>query len=44
MNEYEVFERTAIGLPLLDSFIKESARLTPVEASESSTISKHPEQ
>ncbi|KAI1778213.1 cytochrome P450 [Hypoxylon cercidicola] len=30
--EYEDFERTAIGLPLLDSFIKESARLTPVES------------
>lgn len=32
-GEYSVFERTAQGLPLLDSFIKESARLTPVEAS-----------
>ncbi|KAF4633231.1 hypothetical protein G7Y89_g4888 [Cudoniella acicularis] len=29
---YADFERTATGLPLLDSFIKESARLTPVEA------------
>ncbi|RYP11200.1 hypothetical protein DL765_007853 [Monosporascus sp. GIB2] len=29
---YEEFERTSTGLPLLDSFIKESARLTPVEA------------
>lgn len=29
---YEEFERTGRGLPLLDSFIKESARLTPVEA------------
>ncbi|KAI0396783.1 cytochrome P450 [Xylariaceae sp. FL0594] len=29
---YEQFERTGLGLPLLDSFIKESARLTPVEA------------
>lgn len=32
-DQYSVFERTAQGLPLLDSFIKESARLTPVEAS-----------
>lgn len=31
-KEYMHFERTANGLPLLDSFIKESARLTPVEA------------
>ncbi|KAH8766056.1 cytochrome P450, partial [Diaporthe sp. PMI_573] len=30
--EYAEFERTAKGLPLLDSFIKESARLTPVES------------
>jgi cytochrome P450 len=29
---YAEFERTGTGLPLLDSFIKESARLTPVEA------------
>ncbi|KAK6223444.1 hypothetical protein LQW54_000562 [Pestalotiopsis sp. IQ-011] len=29
---YEEFEQTALGLPLLDSFIKESARLTPVES------------
>ncbi|KAI9155657.1 Ent-kaurene oxidase [Paramyrothecium foliicola] len=29
---YAEFERTGLGLPLLDSFIKESARLTPVEA------------
>ncbi|KAL7621976.1 hypothetical protein AAE478_007477 [Parahypoxylon ruwenzoriense] len=29
---YADFERTARGLPLLDSFIKESARLTPVES------------
>ncbi|OTA90309.1 hypothetical protein M434DRAFT_390630, partial [Hypoxylon sp. CO27-5] len=28
---YEAFERAGDGLPLLDSFIKESARLTPVE-------------
>ncbi|POS73986.1 ent-kaurene oxidase [Diaporthe helianthi] len=30
--EYGEFERTSRGLPLLDSFIKESARLTPVES------------
>ncbi|KAI1273034.1 cytochrome P450 [Xylaria sp. FL0933] len=29
---YAEFERTGQGLPLLDSFIKESARLTPVES------------
>ncbi|KAG6357424.1 hypothetical protein INS49_013301 [Diaporthe citri] len=29
---YSEFERTGRGLPLLDSFIKESARLTPVES------------
>jgi cytochrome P450 len=29
---YTGFERTGTGLPLLDSFIKESARLTPVES------------
>ncbi|KAF3000341.1 hypothetical protein E8E14_002268 [Neopestalotiopsis sp. 37M] len=29
---YEDFQRTNSGLPLLDSFIKESARLTPVES------------
>lgn len=29
---YQDFERTGQGLPLLDSFIKESARLTPVES------------
>jgi hypothetical protein len=33
--QYDLFERTARGLPLLDSFIKESARLTPVESCES---------
>lgn len=32
---YKEFERTGQGLPLLDSFIKESARLTPVESSKS---------
>ncbi|KAI1158001.1 cytochrome P450 [Nemania serpens] len=31
-TSYEDFERTGRGLPLLDSFIKESARLTPVES------------
>ncbi|KAI1334212.1 cytochrome P450 [Xylariaceae sp. FL0016] len=30
--QYGDFERTGRGLPLLDSFIKESARLTPVES------------
>lgn len=35
--KYIEFSKTAEGLPLLDSFIKESARLTPVEASKSST-------
>ena len=33
-KSYEEFEHTGYGLPLLDSFIKESARLTPVESSE----------
>jgi hypothetical protein len=31
---YGGFEKTAQGLPLLGSFIKESARMTPVESSE----------
>ncbi|KAI1400860.1 cytochrome P450 [Hypoxylon fuscum] len=31
-REYDVFLRTGCGLTLLDSFIKESARLTPVES------------
>ncbi|KAF2031754.1 cytochrome P450 [Setomelanomma holmii] len=31
-TRYAAFERTGTGLPLLDSFIKESARLTPVES------------
>ncbi|EHK96392.1 putative Ent-kaurene oxidase [Glarea lozoyensis 74030] len=31
-DAYSEFERTGKGLPLLDSFIKESARLTPVES------------
>ncbi|KAK4646173.1 hypothetical protein QC761_0040050 [Podospora bellae-mahoneyi] len=31
-NHHLDFEHTAQGLPLLDSFIKESARLTPTEA------------
>ncbi|KAI2622660.1 cytochrome P450 [Hypomontagnella submonticulosa] len=30
--QYGAFEATGKGLPLLDSFIKESARLTPVES------------
>ncbi|KAL1962096.1 hypothetical protein VTN77DRAFT_563 [Rasamsonia byssochlamydoides] len=30
--QYAEFERTGQGLPLLDSFIKESARLTPIES------------
>ncbi|KAK5652129.1 hypothetical protein OQA88_10771 [Cercophora sp. LCS_1] len=30
--QYTRFEQTGQGLPLLDSFIKESARLTPVES------------
>jgi len=34
-TSYEEFQRTGQGLPLLDSFIKESARLTPVESSKS---------
>jgi cytochrome P450 len=33
-TSYADFERTGQGLPLLDSFMKESARLTPVESSE----------
>lgn len=32
---YTIFESTAQGLPLMDSFIKESARLTPLESSKS---------
>ncbi|KAL9032050.1 MAG: hypothetical protein Q9180_006732, partial [Flavoplaca navasiana] len=31
-SRYSEFEKTGQGLPLLDSFIKESARLTPVES------------
>ncbi|KAL9617705.1 MAG: hypothetical protein Q9160_007538 [Pyrenula sp. 1 TL-2023] len=31
-SEYAAFGQTASGLPLLDSFIKESARLTPAES------------
>lgn len=31
--EFAIFEKTAQGLPLLDSFIKESMRLTPIESS-----------
>lgn len=37
-RDYAQFERTSQGLHLLDSFIKESARLTPVEASKSCCI------
>ena len=33
--QYGDFEKTGQGLHLLDSFIKESARLTPVEFSKS---------
>ncbi|EHK99465.1 putative Ent-kaurene oxidase [Glarea lozoyensis 74030] len=33
---YADFEKTGLGLPLVDSFIKESARLTPVESSKKS--------
>lgn len=33
--KYIEFSKTAKGLPLLDSFIKESVRLTPTEASKS---------
>ncbi|KAI9647910.1 hypothetical protein NHQ30_004299 [Ciborinia camelliae] len=31
-DQYAEFERSGKGLPLLDSFMKESARLTPVES------------
>ncbi|KAF7506029.1 hypothetical protein GJ744_012276 [Endocarpon pusillum] len=31
-EQFEAFKRTGSGLPLLDSFIKESARLSPVES------------
>lgn len=31
--QYIAFEKTGKGLPLLDSFIRESARTTPVESS-----------
>lgn len=36
---YASFEKAASGLPLLDSFMKESARLTPVESSVKSQFS-----
>jgi hypothetical protein len=36
--QWEDFERTGKGLPLLDSFIRESARTTPVESSKFSEI------
>ncbi|PQE05922.1 cytochrome p450 protein [Rutstroemia sp. NJR-2017a BVV2] len=32
-TQYSDFERTSQGLPLLDSFLKESARMMPVESS-----------
>ncbi|KAH8688014.1 cytochrome P450 [Tricladium varicosporioides] len=32
LTQYGEFERTGTGLPLVDSFLKESARLTPVES------------
>ncbi|KAI0842314.1 cytochrome P450 [Hypoxylon sp. FL0890] len=31
-SEFDIFMRTTRGLPLLDSFIKESSRLSPIEA------------
>lgn len=31
-SQYDGFQSTGKGFPLLDSFIKESARLTPVES------------
>lgn len=34
-ERYEEFKTTGHGLPLLDSFIKESARHTPLEAGKS---------
>ena len=37
-SQYEAFEKAAQGLSLLDSFIKESARLTPVESSKHETL------
>ena len=41
-TQYTEFERTGLGLPLLDSFIKESARLTPVESSKSPPACQYP--
>jgi hypothetical protein len=32
IDGYSGFEATGVGLPLLDSFIKESARLSPIES------------
>ena len=32
-SEYSTFVETAQGLPLLDSFIKESARMSPADSS-----------
>lgn len=39
--QYADFERTGTGLPLLDSFIKESARITPVESRKSTILTFH---
>jgi hypothetical protein len=36
--QWEDFEKTGKGLSLLDSFIRESARTTPVESSKFSEI------
>ena len=38
-SDWTDFEKTGRGLPLLDSFIKESARTNPVESSKSPTFS-----
>ncbi|KAK4164290.1 cytochrome P450 [Cladorrhinum sp. PSN259] len=41
-NHYDHFEHTAHGLPLLDSFIKESSRLTPAETLSTRRQATHP--
>lgn len=41
-TSYQGFERTGQGLPLLDNFIKESARLTPVESMSVHRWALHP--
>ncbi|KAK3995525.1 cytochrome P450 [Cladorrhinum sp. PSN332] len=41
-NHYDQFELTAYGLPLLDSFIKESSRLTPAETLSTRRQATHP--